>query len=215
MAMASVDSGLNRQRYTGRRALFDALALVDIIGIAAAEASVWGGGRAGYVYYAIGTAALYATFWLILRRREYPAWAVLLLQTVVMTHMAGRFIRIDGVQLYQVEAFWGIAVDKVVHAYNTAVGAAFALALFRQSGITLRGWEPLIVIMVACGLASLIEIVEYSSTLVLVRHNVGDYANNAQDLIANLLGAGLGWAVARMALGREERFAMPDRGQAS
>lgn len=197
------DEGTGQRRYSLRRGLFDALAVLDIAGIAAAEASVWGGGRPGYAYYALGTAALYVAFWLVLRRHEYPVWAVLLLQTTVLAHMAGRFVRVDGVQFYQVAVFGGVAVDKVVHAYNTGVGAAFLLVLFRRTGVRLGAWEGLVVVMVACGFGALIEIVEYSSTLVLARHNVGDYANNAQDLIANLAGAVAGWALAHATIGPE------------
>lgn len=198
-------------RYTGRRMLFDALALIDVGGMVASEAAVITRALPGFFYYAAGTIGLYIAFWLVLRRHEYPVWASLLLQAAVVGHMAGRFVQVDGNQLYQF-VFFGIHTDKVIHLLNTCAGAVFVLVLFRIVDLRLRGWEGFVVAMVAAGLGTVIEIIEFASTYVLATHNVGDYVNNAQDLVANLAGAVLGWAIARRVLGPQSAV---DDGSAS
>lgn len=203
MADATVVRDQGKSRYGLRRGLFDVLAVLNVAGLAAAEAFAFSKARPGFVYYALGVLALYLTLWLVLRRHEFPVWASLLLQSAVVGHMAGRFVYIGGHSLY-LFVFAGIHMDKVIHAFNTGAGAVFIVVLFRTLGLKLRGWEGFIVVMVACGMAALIEIIEYTSTLVLVTHNVGDYVNNAQDLVANLGGAILGWVVARAIMGPED-----------
>ena len=127
-------------------------------------------------------------------------WATLILQTAVLGHLAGWLVTVGGQSLYVV-AFWGVPMDKVIHAFNSAAAACFVTAMFRSVGLRLRGWEGFVVVMVVCGLGALIEVIEYIGTLVLTSTSVGDYANNAQDLIANLLGAMVGWGLTRAAIG--------------
>lgn len=192
----SVTSARTRRRYSARRAVLDVFALLNIGGLAAAEASAMSESKPGFALYAFGVLALYVCFWLALRRFEFPIPASIALQLVIVGHLAGRFVHVDGVQLYQVVVL-GVHMDKVIHALNSALGAVFIVVLFRQAGLRLRGWEGFVVVMVACGLGALIEIIEFASTYVLATHNVGDYVNNAQDLVANLVGALVGWGIAR------------------
>lgn len=194
------------RRYGVRRAVLDGFALLNIGGLAAAEAFSISKARPGFIFYTLGVLALYVGFWLAVRRNEFPVWASIAVQLAVVGHMAGRFVRIDGVQLYQVVVA-GVHMDKVIHAFNTGMGAVFLVVLFRTVGLRLMRWEGFIVVMVACGLGALIEIVEFASTYVLVTHNVGGYVNNAQDLVANLAGSLVAWAAMRLALGPAEAAA--------
>jgi hypothetical protein len=188
------------RRWWGRRAFLDAVAVVDIVLIAASEAAAFPNSGVGFKLYAVAVVGIVIALWLVLRRHEYPIWAVLLLQLAILGHIAGRFVMIADVPLYRAEVL-GIGGDKIVHAFNSAVAAAFVLVLFRLLGLELRGWEGFIVVMVVAGCGAIIEIIEYFGVVALPATHVGDYANNAQDLIANLLGAIAGWGVARLLMG--------------
>ncbi|MBA4370710.1 MAG: hypothetical protein C0418_03920, partial [Coriobacteriaceae bacterium] len=146
--------------------------------------------------------SLVVVLWLVLRRWDYPVWAVMVLQLAFMGHVAGRMVLVGGVPLYRASIL-GLPGDKVVHAFNSLAAAAFVTALFRRLRLRLEGWEGFIVVMVVSGAGAVIEIIEYGGFLLLPVTHVGDYANNTQDLIANLAGAFAGWLVARTAMGRD------------
>jgi uncharacterized membrane protein YjdF len=88
-----------------------------------------------------------------------------------------------------------VRYDKPFHAFATGVAAwACFEALTRWSG---RGGGVIAfsAVMMAAGLASLVEIVEYLGSLIFQTTNVGDYGNNMLDLVANLIGAVIAVAV--------------------
>lgn len=187
----------NHPSYTRPRMLLDAFALLDIFALAAAESRAFPQGGTPLRLYSLAVLALLTAFWLVIRRHEYPVWAIVALQLSVVGHVAGRFVVLDDLPLYRAHLL-GIPGDKVIHAFNSAAGAVFVTALFRRLGLVLKGWEGFIVLMVVSGAGALVEIVEYGGTLVLPMTHVGDYANNMQDLIANLLGALAGWVLAHL-----------------
>ncbi|MDH4139804.1 MAG: hypothetical protein OEV43_04465 [Coriobacteriia bacterium] len=179
--------------------MFDAVAAANFIGLLVSEALQFKDAETGFVLYGSAILALYVVAWLTLRRYDPPILATVALQLAFLGHILGRLVVADGVQLYHTQVL-GLRGDKLIHAFNSAAGAVFLTVLFRHLRLRLGGWEGLVVVMTACGFGALVEIIEYGGTLVLASTQVGDYANNQQDLIANLVGAIIGWAVARYGL---------------
>lgn len=187
--------------YSPRRALLDVLAVLDLIAIAYTELKEFPGTGVGFKVYAVSVLAVVVVLWLALRRHEFPVWAIAVLQLSFMGHVAGRMVVLDGQELYRATVL-GFPGDKLVHAFNSLAAAAFVTALFRRLRFRLRGWEGFVVVMVVSGGGALVEIIEYGGFLLLPVTHVGDYSNNMQDLIANLLGAIAGWLVASIAMRR-------------
>jgi len=194
----------SRGDYNSRRLLFDVLGIANILAVAAADAAAFpNAGRGFQVYTAIVT-LLVSGLWLVLRRYEHPIWLMALLQLALLGHMAGRTVYIGDTQLYRT-ALLGIRTDKIIHAINSMAGAAYLTVLFRRLGLAFRGWEGFIVVMTVCGAGAFVEIVEYLGVLLLPITHVGNYANNVQDLIGNLVGAIAGWAIVRLVGGPSMR----------
>jgi hypothetical protein len=193
------DHPRSRHPYTASRKLLDAFAAFDILAYIVTESREFPGTDLTFKLYSLVILGIMIAFWLALRRHEYPVWAVVSLQLTVMGHIAGRFVVVDGQPLYRSHIL-GLRGDKVIHALNAAAAAIFTTALFRRLKFDHGGWEGFIVVMTVSGAGALVEIVEYGGTMVLPAHYVGDYANNMQDLVANLLGALLGWMGVRLML---------------
>lgn len=189
--------GASARPYTSSRKLLDAFAAFDILAYIVTESREFKTTDATFVIYSVAVLAIMLVFWLALRRHEYPVWAVIALQLTVLGHIAGRSVVIDGLPLYRSHLL-GLPGDKIVHAFNSLAAAVFATAMFRRLRLVLGGWEGFIVVMTVTGAGALVEIVEYGGTLVLPVTHVGDYANNMQDLIANLAGAFAGWLIIRL-----------------
>ena len=187
-----------------RRLVFDVLGVANIAAIVASDVAQFPGAGTGFKIYTVIVTLLATATWLALRRYEHPVWLTILLQLALLGHIAGRTITIGETELYRTRLLF-VRTDKVVHAFNSMTGAAYVTMLFRREGPALSGWEPFTVIMVTCGVGSFIEIVEYLGVLLLPVTYVGNYANNAQDLIGNLFGATVGWALARAAAGPPPR----------
>ena len=84
--------------------------------------------------------------------------------------------------------------DQVVHAYGFGVSALVCWECLR---VRLRGLgdaRPTAGVMALCALAAMglgaaNEIVEFAATKLMRETNVGDYDNNATDLVFNAMGA--------------------------
>lgn len=198
-------SGSMRATYTWRRKLFDAIAAANFLGLLLAEIRAFPGAGLGFRIYGVIVLSLFVAVWFVLRRYEYPVWAMAALQLALIGHLAGRAVLVGGAPLYRAELL-GLPMDKVIHAFNSAAAAAFVTALFDITRLRLGAWRAFVVIMVVAGLGAMIEIIEYVGTLLLPVNWVGDYANNMQDLIANLIGAAAGFSIAARVL----HLAMPD-----
>ena len=138
--------------------------------------------------YAVTILGLATLGWWLLRRYDYPIWLLVLVQIGIVAHFAGGFLYpSDGISLYN-HYFAGIRYDKFVHFYNSMVAAIVLSYIFREAGLVMGAFEPFVVVMVTLGLGAFIEIIEYFAVLTIPNTGVGDYANNIQDLIVNLLG---------------------------
>lgn len=124
---------------------------------------------------------------------EPALWAVSL---VGLGNMLGGVVLVEGNALYMAEVFGPVRYDKVFHAL---AGGAMVLVAWEamkrwSGGIRHLGGQLLLTWLVVMGGGAVVEIAELiGSTLSGV--NVGDYANNALDLVANGTGAIVGVAV--------------------
>lgn len=89
------------------------------------------------------------------------------------------------------EQAWGfIHYDHLIHAFGLgAAGLAVWEATRRMLSADGGMRAAVAVILAANAVGAFIEIGEYLASLTLAGVRVGDYANNVQDLMANLLGA--------------------------
>ena len=129
-------------------------------------------------------------------RVRFSTYVLALLSFSGFCHLAGGNLVFDDTVLYQQS--WGfLGYDHLVHVMG--LGTA-GLAVWEATSWMLRatsGKEAAVVAFLgANAVGAIIEIGEYLATLVVMAARVGDYANNMQDLIANLIGAVLAawWA---------------------
>lgn len=122
-------------------------------------------------------------------RVRFSTHVLVLLAVSGFGHLAGGNLVIEDLLLY--EKTWGfIGYDHLVHVVG--LGTA-GLAVWEATSWMLRATSgkeaALVAFLGANAVGAFIEIGEYVVTLVVAAARVGDYANNMQDLIANLLGA--------------------------
>lgn len=129
-------------------------------------------------------------------RVRFSTHVLVLLSLSGFFHLAGGHLMFADVLLY--EQNWGvIGYDHLLHVVG--MGSA-GLAVWEATSWKLRatsGFEAaLVAFLGANAVGAVIEIGQYLATLALPVARVEDYANNMQDLIANLVGAALAawWA---------------------
>jgi len=157
---------------------------------------VGGGGR--YFSYLLLFVGLAVPVWGWLRRFDYPTWLLVALEAGILLHFAGGGLEIDSLRLYD-QVFFGVRFDKYVHFYNSLVGALGVRSLLRQRGIRFGGCESLVLVSCTLGLGAVVEMVEYAGFVIAGATGMGDYANNMQDLLANVLGSTTAVAALRLA----------------
>ena len=105
-------------------------------------------------------------------------------------HLAGGNIMTPEIYLYQIKII-NLPFDKIVHVFGS-FALTWLIASLVQNVLkpkTKKGVIFLIIISIGLSLGTLGEIVEFIGTLMISQTIVGDYANNAGDLVANLIGA--------------------------
>lgn len=113
----------------------------------------------------------------------------------LIIHLLGGVVHIDGVRLYDYFIFGYIRYDWLVHVVGGGLSAVIALD-FLQSYFLKKKIKKsilfLVTVLIASGLGVFNEILEFVSVLFLdAGKAVGDYHNNMQDLVNNLIGAAL------------------------
>ena len=139
---------------------------------------------------------LLAFFWLIHRWARFPAsiwWGIAL---VGLGNMLGGVLLVDGEPLYMAQILGPLRYDKLFHASAAFVCFFVAwVAVQRWAGEGgNRGGLLFIAVLATMGGGAAVEIAELIGASVS-DVNVGDYANNALDLVANTVGALLAAAV--------------------
>lgn len=127
---------------------------------------------------------------------RWPAHALWAVSLVGLGNMLGGVALVEGDALYMAEVLGPLRYDKVFHAL--AAGALVIVAweaMKRWSeGVHHLGGQLLLTWLVVMGGGAVVEIAELVGST-LSNTNVGDYANNALDLVANGTGAAVGIAV--------------------
>jgi formate/nitrite transporter FocA (FNT family) len=124
---------------------------------------------------------------------QWPVHAVWAMSLIGLGNMIGGVLLVGGVPLYTADLIGNLRYDKIYHAL--AAGAFTIVAWdamkrwagdgYHRGGLLLFTW------LVVMGGGAVVEIAELiGSTLSEV--SVGDYGNNALDLVANALGATVG-----------------------
>ncbi len=139
---------------------------------------------------------LLAFFWLIHRWARFSAsiwWGIAL---VGLGNMLGGVLLVDGEPLYMAQVLGPLRYDKLFHALAAFVCFFVAwVAVRRWAGEGgNRGGLLFIAVLATMGGGAAVEIAELIGASVS-DVNVGDYANNALDLVANTVGALLAAAV--------------------
>lgn len=147
----------------------------------------------------VGLFALFAVLHIWARWPAHALWAVSL---VGLGNMLGGVLLVEGSALYMAEFIGPLRYDKIFHALAAGAMVIVAWEAMKRwsGGVHHRGGQLLLTWLVVMGGGAVVEIAELiGSTMSGV--NVGDYANNALDLVANGAGATVGIAV----VGRLER----------
>ncbi|MBW2963469.1 DUF2238 domain-containing protein [Candidatus Woesearchaeota archaeon] len=145
-----------------------------------------------YIYYNL--LMLVGFFILLFFYEKIHLKTPLLIGLIVLTflHLAGGNLTFGGLKLYQTSLLI-IPYDKIVHVFGAFIITLIAYNFIQESLVKKDMRKTIlisfIVLMIGIGLGAIIEIIEFLATLVFQNTLVGDYANNAADLIANSIGA--------------------------
>lgn len=136
---------------------------------------------------------LFILFAVLNKWAQWPVHALWAVSLVGLGNMAGGVLLVAGVPLYTAEVIGSLRYDKIFHTVAAAALTIVAWeAMKRWAGDGYhRGGLLFFTWLVVMGGGAVVEIAELiGSTLSDV--SVGDYANNALDLVANAVGAAVG-----------------------
>lgn len=128
---------------------------------------------------------------------KWPLYALWSVSLVGLFNMLGGVLLVDGQALYLAEVLGPIRYDKVFHTLAAFAFVAIAWEAAKRwagpgyhlGGMLLLTW------LVVMGGGAVVEIAELIGSS-MSDVSVGDYANNALDLVANAIGAAVGVFVA-------------------
>lgn len=149
-----------------------------------------------YVYTGINV-GLFVLFGVLHHWARWPTHALWAASLVGMGNMLGGVLLVNGEPLYLANVLGPIRYDKVFHAVAAAAMVVIAWEAMKRwtDGVHHLGGQLLLTWLVVMGGGAVVEIAELvGSTMSDV--SVGDYANNAFDLVANATGATVGVMIA-------------------
>lgn len=153
------------------------------------------------------TGVMLALIWLaidIYHRVRLDKWIVFSLSLLGLLHLAGGNLLYRGQRLYDIVWFrepFLLRYDNIVHFFGTFILTFLVYNLVEPIvHLHLRKRKRLVfmgmLILMAMGAGSLNEIMEFIAVLAFdAADKVGDYDNNARDLVFNLLGSLLATAM--------------------
>jgi hypothetical protein len=126
---------------------------------------------------------------------RWPVNALWAVSLVGLGNMLGGVVLVDGQALYMAEILGPLRYDKVFHALAGGAMVVIAWEAVKRwsDGIHHLGGQLLLTWLVVMGGGAVVEIAELIGST-MTGTNVGDYANNALDLVANATGAAVGIA---------------------
>jgi hypothetical protein len=155
---------------------------------------------------------LVVLFAVIHRWARFPTSVLWGIALVGLGNMLGGVLLVDGQPLYMAQVIGPIRYDKLFHATAALVGVFItwsAMERWAGEGYHLGGLL-FFTFLVAMGGGAVVEIAELiGSTLSDV--SVGDYGNNALDLVANAVGAlvGVAWLLFMRSRASSHKTAIP------
>lgn len=150
-----------------------------------------------YLVLVAGFVAVYTT----LNRSQFPLYVLWGLSLWGLLHMAGGSVPLGDTVLYGYKIypffvgegqFYILKMDQVIHAFGFGVSALVAhhlLAAHAFRADASRFWLGMTAVLVAIGLGSLNEVIEFLVLVTVEENGVGDLYNMGLDLIFNLVGA--------------------------
>ncbi len=162
-------------------------------------------GNAEFRFYIVIMLALIAAVVALHVRVRLSTGALWCLSIWGLAHMAGGLVHVGepGV-LYNLWLIPGrLKYDQLVHAYGFAVATWVCWEALRARLAAIGDPRPTVGVAVLCALAGMglgaaNEIVEFAATQLMPETNVGDYVNNATDLVFNAIGATLAGIAVRV-----------------
>lgn len=128
------------------------------------------------------------------RRLNLGVPVLLALSLLIIMHLSGGLIPVNGARLYDF-SFGPLPFDKIHHFVLGLVFAFLTASLFIDT-LKWKVAKPKLffffIILAALGFGAVVEILEFVGVAVFHSPNVGDYFNNATDLVADLFGAAFG-----------------------
>jgi hypothetical protein len=149
---------------------------------------------------------LFVLFAILHNWARWPLSALWAMSLVGLGNMLGGVIMVGGNALYMAEVLGPLRYDKVFHALAGGAMVVVAWEAMKRwsGGIHHVGGQLLLTWLVVMGGGAVVEIAELiGSTMSGV--SVGDYANNALDLVANAVGAAVGVGVVWWSVRQGER----------
>lgn len=164
-----------------------------------------------YTGIALGLLVMFA---LLQRWARWSVGTLWIASLVGLGNMLGGVLLFDGQPLYMTEVIGPLVYDKVFHAL-AAFGMTFLAweAAYRWAGEDAhRGGMLLLTWLAVMGGGAVVEIAELIGSQ-MSGVSVGDYLNNAFDLLANAAGATAGVVVAALRSSTSADAAGPGRGK--
>jgi hypothetical protein len=128
---------------------------------------------------------------------KWPLHALWAVSLVGLGNMLGGVILVNGEPLYIAEVIGPIRYDKVFHAAAAGAMVIIAWEAMKKWAGNDFSYEPMLFVMtflVVMGGGAVVEIAEFIGSSAS-DVSVGDYGNNALDLVANATGAAVGIGV--------------------
>ena len=185
------------------------LVIVSALYLVAGAIAVVATGNREFACYVVSLAVIIAiTLWLDHRIR-FSSIVLWCLSIWAAMHLAGGLVPLpegwpyngDVAVLYSAWIIPGLLkYDNIVHAFGfgtTAVAALQAMRPIEQRKLHPTLGQMAAATLVACGLGSVNEILEFIATLLAPETNVGGYFNTALDLVANLVGGTIAMLLVR------------------
>ncbi|MBW2993083.1 DUF2238 domain-containing protein [Candidatus Woesearchaeota archaeon] len=146
-----------------------------------------------YIYYNLIMIICFVALLIFYKKMHLKISMVAGLLIMGFLHLAGGNIIVNGLKLYQASLFV-IPYDKIVHVFGSFVVTIIAynliLPILSRKHIEKKiFFIGFFVFIAGVGIGALAEVVEFIATIIVKHNIVGDYANNAADLIANSIGA--------------------------
>lgn len=185
---------LSTRRFT--RGVLGAIGFGVVYTVAAAGYSL-SMGNTEFVFYVVVMVVLAVMVMTVHWRVGFSTGLIWALSLWGMLHMAGGLVRV-GPEKDVLYNLWligssngkGLKFDQLVHAYGFGVATWAVWEALRVKLARRRPDIPTLTacVLAGCGLGAMNEIIEFTATQIMPKTNVGDYANNAWDLVFNMAG---------------------------